>query len=234
MQPSFTYSDLQKRFCEGFTFFPIKGLEQSGTNIYKPYTAKDDMREIFGQNKCSQHSGSLHARVLLIKLLQKDIPAGRELISRIRSESAYLEASMQNRNEPAVYRQLLETIGTYYRVLKAYQEQVQEQLAAQIAALCNEKGSTLIGTGILNNIPQIGDMVQEFLRSSDIMYDCLLHCTTQLPGYEKLILTPDEREDLRDLLGMIEAFSCSQEKTLYVVEQWRQECTRYNQMNIMN
>ncbi|HEY0608372.1 MAG TPA: hypothetical protein VGD35_01925 [Chitinophaga sp.] len=66
------------------------------------------------------------------------------------------------------------------------------------------------------------------------MYDCFLACTTQSPGFEKIKLTADELEEFRDILGMIDEFRCLQEKTLYVLAQWKQEHMQYSQMNITN
>lgn len=235
MQPSFTYSDLQKRFCEGFTFFPFSGLEQAGRYIYKCYTQEANTPGLLDQHESHCGFGSLHARVLLLKLLQKDIPFGKMLLSKLGSESAGLAAYFHRvGSASAMSRQLLETMANYHRLLSVYQHQVQEHMATQLAALCNRHADTFCKMDISKGIDLARAMVEEFLGSTDIMYDCLLACSLRASGFHELSLAESDLDALRDLMGMIDEFRCQQEKTIYVLEQWRQEHMKFNQKNIMN
>lgn len=235
MQPSFTYSDLQKKFCEGFTFFPINGLEQDDRHIYKRYTKEGKMLELLDQHESHCNFGSLHARILLLKLLQKDIPLASMLLSKLRAESASLETFFHRVGKgPAMSGQLLETMATCYQLLTVYQHQVQEQMTIQLTGLCNKSTGTFCGMDILKGIEHARVMVEEFLGSTDIMYDCLLACTLQAPGFRELTLTESDLDELRDIMGVIDEFRCLQEKTIYVLEQWRQEQIKISHMDIMN
>lgn len=235
MQPSFSYSDLQERFCEGFTFFPFSGLEQSGRHIYKCYTKESSTPVLLDQHESHSNFGSLHARVLLLKLLQKDIPLANLLLSKLKVVSAELEATFYKTGRAsAMSRQLLETMTSCHRLLTVYQQQVQEPLATQLSALCNRDANTFSGTDILKSIERTREMVEEFLGSTDMMYDCLLACTLQAPGFRELMLAQNDLEELRDIMGMIEEFHRLQEKTIYVLAQLREEYKRYSLMNIMN
>jgi len=234
MYPSFTYAELQEKFCEGFAFFPFEALEQHGRFIYKQYTAGHNTRGLLDSYN-SYNDSSLHAQVLLLKLQQRDIPVAAELMGRIRADHYRLEERVSNmKRRPLIYKQLLETMDTYHRILTVYQHQVQEQIVAQLLAISDINGPLSFEAVSVENLANIGSVVQEFLHSTEIIYGFLYGCIRQMPGFKKLVLSAGEREEMEALLKTIRTFRSLQKKTIQLLEQWKHQGALQKEQRTMN
>jgi hypothetical protein len=234
MYQSFTYAELQEKFCEGFTFFPFASLEQHGRFIYKRYMAGDNTPKLL-DNYSGNYDGGLHARILLVKLQQQDIPLAAELLNTIQAEHYLMkERFRMMRRRPAIYKQLLETMDTYHRILTVYQHQVQEQIVAQLLSLSDTHGPLSLEGVSTANLANINSIVQEFLQSTEILYGFLYGCIRQMPGFKRLLLTAKETEELESLLKMVRAFRTLQRKTSQVLWEWNNEDTRHREQRIRN
>jgi hypothetical protein len=235
MYPSFSYPELQKRFCEGFDFFPFKSLEQHGGFIYKSYVTDDDTRELLDRYTYQYDNSGVHASVLLLKLQQNDIPVAGELLFQLQTAGYRFEERFYSiKRRPAIYKQLLETMETYHRVLAVYQHDVQQHIAAQLSAAPEEEQlMTYEGIGT-DNIMQLKLAVQEFLRSTDIIYTFLEGCHRQHPEFRKLLLTAEEQSSLRDILHTIVLFRDLQKDTIDILKQWKHDVARLKDQRIWN
>ena len=234
MYRSFTYAELQERFCEGFAFFPFTALEQHGRFIYKRYAAGDNTAGLLDSYN-SNNDGGVHAGGLLVKLQQQDIPLAAELLERLQSEHAHLEERVRGmKRKPAIYKQLLETMDTYHRILLVYQQQVQQQIVAQLLALCDKHGPLFVEGITAENLTNINAVVLEFLQSTEILYGFLYGCIRQMPGFKKLVLNAKETEEMETLLKMVRAFRALQRKTSHLLEEWKKEGTRQREQRTMN
>ncbi|HEY0611145.1 MAG TPA: hypothetical protein VGD35_15855 [Chitinophaga sp.] len=235
MYPSFSYTELQKRFCEGFDFIPFKALEQHGGFIYKSYVTDGDTRELLDRYTYQYDNSGIHARVLLMKLQQNDIPVAGELLFKLQTAGYRLEERFYTiKRRPVVYKQLLETMETYHRILAVYQHDVQQHIAAQLAAAPEEDQLVTYEAISADNILQLKLVVQEFLRSTDIIYTFLDACYQQQPEFEKLLLTDEERSSMRDILYTIILFRDLQKDTIDILKQWKQDAARFKDQRIWN
>lgn len=235
MYPSFSYPELQKRFCEGFDFFPFKALEQHGGFIYKSYVSADDTPELLDRYIYQSDTNSVHARVLLMKLQQNDIPVAGELLFKLQSAGYRFEERFHSlKRRPAVYKQLLETMETYHRILAVYQHDVQQHIASQLASAPEEEQLVTYEGISADNIMQLKQVVQEFLRSTDIIYTFLDACHQQQNEFRKLVLSEDEQTCLRDILYTIILFRDLQKDTIDVLKQWKQDAARFKDQRIWN
>lgn len=235
MYPSFSYPELQKRFCEGFDFFPFKALEQYGGFIYKSYTADDDTRELLDRYVYQHDNSSVHARVLLLKLQQNDIPVAGELLFQLQSAGYRFEERFYSiKRRPAIYKQLLETMETYHRILAVYQHEVQQHIAAQLSEMPEGEQQAAYDGINADSIVQLKLVVQEFLRSTDIIYAFLEGCHQQLPDYRKLVLSAEEQKTIRDILHTVIMFRDLQKETIDILKQWKQDAARYKDQRIWN
>lgn len=235
MYPSFSYPELQKRFCEGFDFFPFKSLEQHGGFIYKSYVTDDDTRELLDRYTYQYDNSGVHASVLLLKLQQNDIPVAGELLFQLQTAGYRFEERFYSiKRRPAIYKRLLGTMETYHRILAVYQHDVQQHIAAQLSAAPQEEQPVSyeeIGT---DNIMQLKLAVQEFLRSTDIIYTFLEGCHLQHPEFRKLVLTAEEQSSLRDILHTIVLFRDLQKDTIDILKQWKYDVARLKDQRIWN
>ncbi|WP_298738620.1 hypothetical protein [uncultured Chitinophaga sp.] len=235
MYPSFSYPELQKRFCEGFDFFPFRSLEQHGGFIYKCYVSDDDTRELLDRYSCQYDNSVVHARVLLVKLQQNDIPVAGELLFKLQTAGYRFEERFHSlKRKPAVYRQLLETMETYHRILAVYQHDVQQHIAAQLAAAPETEQPSAPGAISTDNIQHLKLVVQEFLRSTDIIYTFLEGCVQHRPDYRQLVLTRKEQICLQDILLTIIQLRNLQKDVIGILKQWKQDAARLKDQRIWN
>jgi hypothetical protein len=235
MYPSFSYPELQKRFCEGFDFFPFKALEQHGGFIYKNYVTDGDTRELLDRYTYQYDNSSVHARVLLMKLQQNDIPVAGELLFKLQTAGYRFEERFHAvKRQPAIFKQLLETMETYHRILAVYQHDVQQHIAAQLAAAPEEDQLVTYEAISADNIMQLKLVVQEFLRSTDIIYTFLEACYLQDPEFQQLMLTEEEKKSLQDILYTIILLRDLQKDTIDVLKQWKQDAARFKDQRIWN
>jgi hypothetical protein len=234
MYPSFNYAELQEKFCEGFAFFPFEALEQHGRFIYKRYAAGDNTPKLLDSYD-SHCDGSLHARILLVKLQQQDVPLAAKLLNRMELDHYRLDQRFRGRKRrPAIHKQLLETMDTYRRILTVYQDQVQQQVVAQLLALSDKNGPLSFEGVSVENLASVASVIQEFLHSTEIIYGFLYGCIRQLPGFKKLVLNAREMEELEELLKTIRTFRDLQKKTMQLFEQWKQQGSRHKEQRTMN
>jgi|GEM_PF-828095 len=235
MYPSFSYPELQKRFCEGFDFFPFKSLEQHGGFIYKSYVTDSDTRELLDRYTYQYDNSGVHARVLLMKLQQNDIPVAGELLFKLQTAGYRFEERFNAvKRQPAIFKQLLETMETYHRILAVYQHDVQQHIAAQLAAAPEEDQLVTYEAISADNIMQLKLVVQEFLRSTDIIYTFLEACYLQQPEFRQLMLTEEEKTSLQDILYTIILLRDLQKDTIDILKQWKQDAARFKDQRIWN
>ncbi|GAA0550294.1 hypothetical protein [Chitinophaga japonensis] len=235
MSPSYSYSELQKKFCEGFVFYPFKELEQYGSFIYKNYAPSDGTPRILDLHSRSFDPGSLHAQVLLLKLQQRDIPIAAELLYKLQSTGYGLEKRFNALKRcPVVNMQLLDTMETYHRILAVYQHHVQQHIAAELAAMPGTRDNKSYEDVSTDNIRQIQAIAEEFLRSTDIICSFLEGCLDKLPGFRKLQLLKNEEEALQDLLKTIGVFRELQLKTIQVLDEWKQQAIHVKDQQTLN
>jgi len=235
MYPSFSYPELQKRFCEGFDFFPFKALEQHGGFIYKSYVTDGDTRELLDRYTYQYDNSGVHARVLLMKLQQNDIPVAGELLFKLQTTGYRFEERFHAvKRQPVVFKQLLETMETYHRILAVYQHDVQQHIATQLAAAPEEDQLVTYEAISADNIMQLKLVVQEFLRSTDIIYTFLEACYLQQPEFQQLMLTEEEKTSLRDILYTIILLRDLQKDTIDILKQWKQDAARFKDQRIWN
>lgn len=235
MYPSFTYPELQEKFCEGFAFFPFQALEQYGSHIYKRYAAGDNTTGLLDRYNRLYNACYLHAELLLLKLQQRDIPLATELLARLQLASHHLEERCKRlKRRPVIIRQLIGAVDGYHRVLSVYQHQVQQQMLAQLLALSGPDTTGSYEEVSAESLRQISTVVQEFLHSSEILYGFLYGCIRQLPGFKRLRLTVGEQEELQAVMKTLGEFRKLQQKTVYVLEQWSQEGARHIEQRMRN
>lgn len=229
MYPLFTYPELQNKFCEGFEFIPFAALVQHSGFIYKCYKDAGNIPGILDRYSCLCNFNSINARVLSQKLKQKDIFVAVELLHKLDVTGNCLEKRFYSmRRRPAIYEQLLKAMHTFHGILTVYRQQVLLHIAGQLSAT-TEAGCNIMYEEVTeDNLREIGRMVQEFLRSADIMDVFLESCLRKLPGFRKLILLPEERESLQNILNTIAVFIDLQQKTIHVLDQWKLDMTLTN------
>ncbi len=235
MIPLFNHSDLQRRFCEGFTFYPFKALEQHSCFIYKNYTREAHMPHVLDQYIREYEFNDVQAQKLLRKLQQKDIPVTGELLFKLQLSSRQLEERFRPmKRQSAIHRQLLETMDTYHRLLAVYQHNVQERIAVQLAVVPDEEEDDPCNIVSVLHIQQVQEVVREFLQSTEVMAVYLRDCVAGKGRFAKLILTVEELENLQELVSLTAQVRSLQDRNFCMLEEWKQQVILFERRHTMN
>ncbi|WP_346317631.1 hypothetical protein [Chitinophaga sp. YIM B06452] len=202
--PTFTDTELQKKFCEGFTFFPFKSLEQHDTLIYKCYTGKDDLKKLLEWHN-KEHDSSHYIIKIANKLRNTDIPAATRLMEVLRQ---------------APGKDLSGATGKYHSLLTSFHNDTLQPLAAKLSDKFHSSG--------IENIEQMQDAVRRFMQSAEVLQTSL----NGRAGKKHGLLS--DREFLSKAANAMELFRALQKRNLTLLDAWKNRQMIHNSYRAMN
>ncbi len=219
--PSFTDTELQMKFCEGFTFFPFKSLEQHGTLIYKSYAGDDNLKKVLEWHS-KEHGLSQYITKITKKIKRQDIPAATELTQKIKEARDWWEAHLLSRTNTSLAKKLEE----YHNLSITYHQKV---LLPTIAKLTDKHRSISV-----KGIMQMEEDMQQFIQETDTLLNFLKDQIAKKSSYAPRMLDTEDREYLSRLTATIEAFRSLQERIVYLLVAWKTHQMIHNSRRAMN
>ncbi|SIO36605.1 hypothetical protein [Chitinophaga niabensis] len=219
--PSFTDTELQMKFCEGFTFFPFKSLEQHGTLIYKSYAGDDNLKKVLEWSS-KEHSLSQYITKISKKIKRQDLPAASELLQTLNDAGDWWEAHPLSRNNSLLAKKLQE----YHSLTNIYH---QKTLLPTIAKLTDKHRSISV-----KGIMQMEEDMQQFVQDTDTLLNFLKDQTGKKSSYAPRMLDAEDREYLSKMASAIEAFRALQERNVYLLDAWKTHQMIHNSRRAMN
>ncbi len=236
MLPSFNPVELQERFCEGFSFHPFQSLEQYGHFIYKCYAAAGDIKPVLDLHSQEYDFNSNHPSLLIKKLHQRDLPCSGKLLDQLRSSASMSKQRPRCRKQQeAIHTQLVEVMDTYMKMLEIYRQNVLQFVATQMLppATADDDDGYFEEIGP-ETLQQLQKIIREFLHRSDVIWAFLTGCVQKAPGFEKLMLTEEEKGSLKELADIIALLAEQQAKTIQILENWRKHRMHFNNRQLQN
>lgn len=222
--PLFTDTELQMKFCEGFSFYPFKSLEQHGTLIYKCYAGNGNLIKALEWNS-REHSFSHYKAKITKKIKRQDIPAAAELKQLLQEAADWWETRLPSRNRmPA--KEFPEYIDKYLRLVTYYQKNVLEPAAAKL--------SPKDGSIDSKNIEEMEEMMQQFVQKIDTLHHFLKEHTNKKSSLAPRTLDEEDREYLSKMAGTIDSFRALQERSIYLLDAWKTLMVLHNNRRDMN
>lgn len=223
--PAFTDTELQKKFCEGFSFFPFKSLEQHDTLIYKCYNGKDDLKKLLEWHS-REHDSSHYSVKVNIKLKHTDIPAAEELLQLLQQAGEWCAArAFAAKLHPAA-RKLSAGIGKYHSLVAAYLIDVLRPVAAKLA-------DKYQGTDI-EGIERIEETMRAFEHSADEPYGILKSLSTGKKGASGRSFGEEDREYLSKIAAAMEIFQAHQARNIDLLDAWKHRQMIHNNCRALN
>lgn len=219
--PSFTDTELQMKFCEGFTFFPFKSLEQHGTLIYKSYAGDDNLKKVLEWSS-KEHSLSQYSTKISKKIKRQDLAAAKGLLQKLKEAKDWWEAHVLSRNNSLLAKKLEE----YHNLTATYHHNV---LLPTIARLTDKHRSISV-----KGIMQMEDDMQQFVQETDAPLNFLKGLIAKKSSYTPRMLDTEDREYLSKVAGAIEEFKIFQERNIYLLDAWKTNQMIHNSRRAMN
>lgn len=210
---TFTDTELQMKFCEGFTFFPFRSLEQHDTLIYKRYAGTGNLKKLLEWHS-KEHDAGHYVVKITKKLRRSDIPAALTLLEALQQAN-----HLPRLHTPAAVGQQLDK---YSALLSAYRQDVLEPAATELA-----------GNG-LKSIEQLQETVQQFMQEADALHALLKdHAGSKEPSSRRMPGSGD-REYLSKLMVEMEAFRELQDRNIRLLEAWKNMQALHDYTRAMN
>jgi hypothetical protein len=223
--PSFTDTELQMKFCEGFTFFPFKSLEQHGTLIYKSYARDKNLKKVLEWN--SRENGlSQYNTKISKKIKRRDIPAATELLQVLKEAADWWEAHLLSRSNTMLAKKLPECMEKSRSLIASYHQNV---LLSTVAKLTDKHRSISV-----KGIMHMEDLMQEFIQETDTLLNFLRDQIAKKSSYAPRMLDAEDREYLSKLASAIDAFRSLQERNVYLMGAWKTNQMIHNSRRAMN
>ncbi|MBO9151316.1 hypothetical protein ACFOTA_03795 [Chitinophaga sp. GCM10012297] len=223
--PAFTDTELQKKFCEGFSFFPFKYLEQHDTLIYKCYTGKDDLRKLLEWHS-REHDSSHYSVKITKKLKHTDIPAAEELLQLLQQAGEWCTArAFAAKLHPAA-RKLTAGIGKCHSLVAAYLIETLRPVAAKLA-------DKYLGTDV-EGVEQIERTIQAFIRSTDEPYALLKTLSSKKTSASGRSFGEEDREYLSKITAAMEIFQAHQTRNIDLLDAWKHRQMIHNNCRALN
>lgn len=224
--PSFTDTELQMKFCEGFTFHPFKSLEQHGTLIYKCYVGNGGNLTKVLEWSSREHSLSHYATKITKKIKHLDIPAATELLQLLQEAADWWETRLPSRSRMLLAKKFPECVDKYQSLITTYHKNVLEPVAAKLA----DKDRNISTKSIV----QMEDMMQQFIRNTDALHYFLKEHINKKSSFAPRALDDEDREYLSKVAGAIDSFRALQERSIYLLDAWETNQMIHNNRRAMN
>ncbi|MGN7821593.1 hypothetical protein ACTJJB_15775 [Chitinophaga sp. 22536] len=216
MFTGFFSSSLQRRFCEGFLFYPIRRLRQCGGYIFKQYKSRSGIKTLLENHRQLFDFNGFYAAELARQLKDTALPHAVKLSRKL--EALYV-ASRQEHNATG-FMEFNEVIISYYRELSTYQAVVLQSLEKEMKPAVRIKADD---TSFQSFRPDyhgnVRDVMKAFIRESNRTARYLQKC---IDGDSNIYdICADKK--MQDLVNSIKEMSLIQRGMVTLLQHWEDQ-----------
>ncbi|NML41859.1 hypothetical protein HHL17_32040 [Chitinophaga sp. G-6-1-13] len=216
MFTGFFSSSLQRRFCEGFLFYPIRRLRQYGGYIFKQYKSKSGIKTLLENQRQIFDFNGFYAAELARQLKDTALPHAARLSRKL--EALYV-ASRQEHNAVG-FMEFNEVIISYYRELSTYQAVVLESLEKEMKPAVRIKADdTALQSFRPDYHGNVRDVMKAFIRESNRTARYLQKC---IDGDSNIYDICADRK-MQDLVNSIKEMSLIQRGMVTLLQHWEDQ-----------
>ncbi|PSL47839.1 hypothetical protein CLV51_102699 [Chitinophaga niastensis] len=175
-------SSLQRKFCEGFLFFPIKRLRQYGHFIFKQYKPRSGVKAVLDHQTGKFDFHARYAFELSRLIADKAIPQASLVIGKM--EALYEVIREGTHNSPDMYPDFNDVITGYYHAITTYNGVVLGNLQEEMKPALKKKVSERMfeDMGYDHHI-KVQRLIKEFVGQSQAIVAFLQSCVDKDYGF---------------------------------------------------
>lgn len=164
-----TPTSRQRKFCEGFLFFPIKHLRKYGNHIFRQYNRQSGVKNLLDMKLKVLDYNTGHAEDVDDYITHRAIPQAAQVLARM--EDFYTKMQEMASPTPGVLQDFNELFIHYYREVSVYHSVVLRNLKEELKPVLKpKKGDVFIEQGH-DHISKVYKLVKEFvLQSKSIVH----------------------------------------------------------------
>ncbi|MGN6510519.1 MAG: hypothetical protein ACTHLD_13745 [Chitinophaga sp.] len=210
--PTFTDTELQKKFCEGFSFFPFTSLKQHDTLIYKVYAGKGNLKKLLEWHS-KEHDASHYRLKITKKLKHTDMPAAEDLLQLLQEARDWCAGRAFAAKLQPSGKRIAGCVDKYYHLLTTYLQEVLHPVAEQL-------GDKYQGAG-LEHIAQMRQTMDTFLHAAGTLCGDLQQHADKKQNISQRGPGGGDREYLSRITGAMERFKTQQGRNIDLLDAWK-------------
>lgn len=218
MFTGFFSSSLQRRFCEGFLFYPIRRLRQYGGYIFKQYKSKSGIKTLLENQRQIFDYNGYYAAELARQLKDTALPQAAKLSRKL--EALYVASRQEMQHNAVGFMEFNEVIISYYRELSTYQAVVLESLEKEMKPAIRIKADDAALQSFRPDYHgNVRDVMKAFIRESNRTARYLQKC---IDGDNNIYDICADRK-MQDLVNSIKEMALIQRGMVTLLQHWEDQ-----------
>lgn len=207
----------QRKFCEGFLFFPIRNLQKYGNFIYRQYGRKAGIKVLLEMKMGLLDYNTMYAEEIHRCITDKAMSQATKVLDR--TEDFYARVTTATGNMPAIHHDFNELIIHFYREVSIYNNVVLHNLKEELKQVLKPgKGDSGQAPGH-EHISKVTRLVKEFMLQTKtilaLIDDFVEENSIQAAGYPAVQLAALQT-DIREMY-------MHQQKISSLLKRWKEE-----------
>ncbi|HVI44080.1 MAG TPA: hypothetical protein VM802_04405 [Chitinophaga sp.] len=206
---------MQRKFCEGFLFFPIRRLRQYGSFIFKQYSSKSGVKTVLNAQPEIFDFNGYYAAELARRIGNTAMPQASKLMQKL--ETLYAVSRDDMNNSPVLFVEFNEKIISYYRDLNIYQSVVLENLEAEVKpALKKKVEDRVIRQFSPDHHNSLRGLMKSFIKQSNSTASFLQKCINSNNNFSDICAD----KKMQELIAGIRELALTQQQLVALLQHW--------------
>ncbi|WP_212006192.1 hypothetical protein [Chitinophaga sp. HK235] len=218
MFTGFFSSSLQRRFCEGFLFYPIRRLRQYGGFIFKQYKTKSGIKTLLDNQRQLFDFNGYYAAELARQIKDRAVPHAERLSRKL--EALYVASRQEMKQHAVIFMEFNDVIISYYRELSTYRSVVLESLEKELKpALKIKADETVLQAFRPDYHGNVREVMKAFVKESNTTARFLQKCVDNDNNINDICAD----RKMQDLINCIKEMSLIQRGMVTLLQHWEDQ-----------
>jgi hypothetical protein len=159
-----TPTSRQRKFCEGFLFFPIKHLRKYGNFIFRQYDRHSGVKTLLDMKLNVMDYNMGHAQDIDDYITHRAMPQAAHVLARM--EDFYTKIQEMAATTPGTFHDFSDLFIHYYREVTVYHSVVLRNLKEELKPVLKPKKGDVFPEIGYDHISKVYKLVKEFVLQS--------------------------------------------------------------------
>jgi len=159
-----TPTSRQRKFCEGFLFFPIKHLRKYGNFIFRQYDRHSGVKTLLDMKLNVMDYNMGHAQDIDDYIMHRAMPQAAQVLAKM--EDFYTKMQEMAATTPGTFHDFSDLFIHYYREVTVYHSVVLRNLKEELKPVLKPKKGDVFPEIGYDHISKVYKLVKEFVLQS--------------------------------------------------------------------
>jgi len=223
-----TPTSRQRKFCEGFLFFPIRHLRKYGNHIFRQYGRHAGVKTLLDMQLGMPGNNDRYAEEIQRCIADKAAPETAKVMLKL--EEFYTQVQASAGSLPGLYLDFSDLIIHFYREVSIYHNVILRNMKQELQPAGRSKKREPEGEPAQEHINKLYKVVKEFVLQSKTMLSVLEDVARKenyLPGEQYL-------RHIMELMSGIRQMNHHQQHLCQLLKKWGADKNLHMQQTYYN